>query len=751
MATLPKGQGVFLPPFKAWLASNIPAVYDNTMTYYEELVALIKYLQDIVVPAVNDNASAVTTISNAVEQLQSYVENYFANLDVQEEINNKLDQMAEDGTLQEIIGSYLDANAVWGFQTVSDLRQSTNLVNGSTARTSGYYTVNDGGDGLYSITNVEHTEDNGSVIELDNGLFALLITKGKSVNVKTFGAYGDGSHDDTNAINNAISYAVSAGIKDIYLPSGTYNTSKPIYIFEGCKLHGENYTSSIIHKTTNTKGDIAGFAYDAIMIMTDTTMDTSTALSNDKAFEETICDITLKGNVESYVAGKSESYRQYGIFSFTNVPKAHINDIQIEYVDCGIDVKRCWTGYIKNIPVCRAFYSGVRIASESQGTIIENINTIGTHLYGVYIAGGTYGSIRSVLVEWPEGGDSFYIDSWHGDMIGCGTEQGTGANVAFRVINSKVSISGAYVDTTSYNADDNRVISVQTSDVSISDSAIGRYSGGTTYNGKFATIYNGTLDIKDNNKILCAFTNDISTSGGVAFVTVGGKTYDVGRGTVSLPMPSRTIEAEYDYIDTTVNPNTRHPRSDIYTDSVTYPYSNTSNGTNNYGMAYGKGDVGIIRNPLVSGHLAWFCNRDNKTDNQTSVGTILSINGAVVEMTELTLENFTTLGIRFFNHCTIKGVTSGATAEVSRVEPSVNKLVLTGINGTFQVGEKLQLTPNDFWRWADYLYIPFIHAGHTVERPTVNLVIGQMFYDRTLNKPIWYDGSNWRDASGTTV
>ena len=94
MAHLPKGQGVFLPPFQAWLANNIPAVYDNTLSYYEELCALIKYLQDIVVPAVNENASAVTTISEAVEQLQKYVDDYFKNLDVQEEINNKLYEMS---------------------------------------------------------------------------------------------------------------------------------------------------------------------------------------------------------------------------------------------------------------------------------------------------------------------------------------------------------------------------------------------------------------------------------------------------------------------------------------------------------------------------------------------------------------------------------------------------------------------------------------------------------------------------------
>ena len=38
MAHFTKGQGVFLPPFQAWLANNIPAVYDNTLSYYEELM-----------------------------------------------------------------------------------------------------------------------------------------------------------------------------------------------------------------------------------------------------------------------------------------------------------------------------------------------------------------------------------------------------------------------------------------------------------------------------------------------------------------------------------------------------------------------------------------------------------------------------------------------------------------------------------------------------------------------------------------
>lgn len=130
MATLPKGQGVFLPPFKAWLASNIPAVYDNTMTYYEELVALIKYLQDIVVPAVNDNARAVTVISNAVEQLQKYVDEYFENLDLQTEVDKKLDEMVEDGTLARIINEELLQDILGRVETLeADDANLTDMAN----------------------------------------------------------------------------------------------------------------------------------------------------------------------------------------------------------------------------------------------------------------------------------------------------------------------------------------------------------------------------------------------------------------------------------------------------------------------------------------------------------------------------------------------------------------------------------------------------------------------------------------------
>lgn len=50
----------------------------------------------------------ITTMEETVEQFTSFVTNYFDNLDVQQEINNKLDAMAASGELQAMLQPYFD-------------------------------------------------------------------------------------------------------------------------------------------------------------------------------------------------------------------------------------------------------------------------------------------------------------------------------------------------------------------------------------------------------------------------------------------------------------------------------------------------------------------------------------------------------------------------------------------------------------------------------------------------------------------
>ena len=98
-----------LRPFKRLCVTigNLPTSFVESMTYYECLVWLVKYLEDTVIPAVNNNAEATKELQDAFTILKNYVDNYFDNLDVQEEINNKLDDLVEDGTMERIINEQI--------------------------------------------------------------------------------------------------------------------------------------------------------------------------------------------------------------------------------------------------------------------------------------------------------------------------------------------------------------------------------------------------------------------------------------------------------------------------------------------------------------------------------------------------------------------------------------------------------------------------------------------------------------------
>ena len=92
--------------FKFWCQKVLPLVYDDSLSYYELLCKVVNYLNDVI-SNVDGLKVDIDNLLNAYNQLQDYVNNYFDNLDVQEEINNKLDQMVEDGTLADLINNVL--------------------------------------------------------------------------------------------------------------------------------------------------------------------------------------------------------------------------------------------------------------------------------------------------------------------------------------------------------------------------------------------------------------------------------------------------------------------------------------------------------------------------------------------------------------------------------------------------------------------------------------------------------------------
>ena len=160
-----------LTPFKFFMLQNFPYIaedFDSTTTY-ELMCKLAEYMNNVITN-VNETDDNVNNLYNAYNELQNYINSYFNNLDVQDEVNNKLNEMAENGELTEIISQYLETQAVIGFNTTSDLAQATNLVNGSFARTLGRNQYNDGYGAFYKIRNITNEDviDNNNIIKIQN-------------------------------------------------------------------------------------------------------------------------------------------------------------------------------------------------------------------------------------------------------------------------------------------------------------------------------------------------------------------------------------------------------------------------------------------------------------------------------------------------------------------------------------------------------------------------------------------------------
>lgn len=93
-----------LSPFKWFVLQNFPFIEADfdAITNWQLFCKLGEEMNKII-EKVNQAGEQTENLTNGFIELQNYVNNYFENLDIQDEINNKLDEMAEGGELAEII------------------------------------------------------------------------------------------------------------------------------------------------------------------------------------------------------------------------------------------------------------------------------------------------------------------------------------------------------------------------------------------------------------------------------------------------------------------------------------------------------------------------------------------------------------------------------------------------------------------------------------------------------------------------
>lgn len=229
----------YVSPFKRFCITigNLPTAYIESMSYYEGLTYLVNYLSNNVIPALNNNGEVVEEVQKQFTILKNYVDTYFEDLDVQEEVNIKLDEMAQSGELTDIIAQYLGLAGMFTYDNVSEMKLAENLTNGSKCTTLGFYSVNDGGGATYKIRTITSDDvvDDKTIISLYNNTLIAELIKTEIMNIKQFGALGNGTTDDTLVFDTALNYNKIIYVNDT--PT-SYKVSH-LVIPEGCSLIGE--------------------------------------------------------------------------------------------------------------------------------------------------------------------------------------------------------------------------------------------------------------------------------------------------------------------------------------------------------------------------------------------------------------------------------------------------------------------------------------------------------------------------------
>ena len=339
----------------------LPTSFIDSMSYYEMLAWLCDYLEKNVIPAVNENAEVL-------KELKDYVENYFENLDVQEEINNKLDQMAEDGELAEIIAEYLNSNAVLGFATVADMQDAENLTNNSLVETYGFYAKGDGGGAKYQIRTVLNTDviDSITLFSLHDDTLVAELINDNNMNIKKGGAKEEADFDCSTIINTFLET-----FSKVYVDEGTYLCNN-ILIKSGNQIIGVDRDKSIL-KCNETDG---------IVVLNDSTITLNAKISN----------LTIEGDDLASCGLKLEYFTH----------SSEVNNVNIIHCDTGCYVTKAWYAQFNNLDIHHCGRCLELNSTEGQINAIQFVNSYfrsATTDYTVYIKYANTNTINALKFD----------------------------------------------------------------------------------------------------------------------------------------------------------------------------------------------------------------------------------------------------------------------------------------------------------------------------------------------------------------
>ena len=366
--------------FRNWVLQNFPFLEDefDALTDYELFCKMVEYMKKSL-KKVEDFQGTINEFTIKLDEFQ----HWFDNLDVTEEVNAKLDEMVEDGTMEELIAEYLQLQTTYTYNSVSELKLADNLQNGMFVRTSGYNSYDDGGGAFYKIRNVtvDDVIDEMFIIELaDNTIIAEYIVENNSINIKQFGCVGNHTFDNTAKLQAIINKAEAKGYK-ILIPNGEFLITDTLYIND--KISIEGLGDNRLWKGTSYHPMICGYITDKPFIFIS---DQTTLYNWDTAKNNLVESVHIK-NLR-LVGSTPDGFSMTGIFASCYLSTFDNLTISGFYND--ITFAGCYETLVNDCRFTQS-YQNIVLFNNNRTTIFTNVYCNGGyHTSGSVIDNATY-------------------------------------------------------------------------------------------------------------------------------------------------------------------------------------------------------------------------------------------------------------------------------------------------------------------------------------------------------------------------
>ena len=532
-----------------------------------------------------------------------------------------------------------------------------------------------------------------------------------TVSVKSFGAVGNGSVDDTKAIQKAIDFAFENN-KEVFIPSGTYVISDSLKLYEHQTLKGTGRHQTFIHKEGNSP---------AITFVR----------SKDYVF-----DYTEGQKVLNLAIKKLDGVESVGIYSELSCPYALIDNVNIDEFEIGIHfAKGCWVATISNVNIfkCR---TGIKINASGTSTHLENTYVMEADVIGYDIEGLSYSNWTNVCADWCTGTVyKFNFCSININGLGCECIE---AVTGIELNNSRININSANIfalvnETSTYIVGNGSQLVLESSSIGANAESKGKFCNSVT---KF--------DLQLRNCKLNGI--EATATSGYAFNTT---TFDTGRSHYHT-----TLDDKFSYIGKATNdPNDPHkvgydiPMPTIFGNVMGDVLIGENIDSRQWKQVKRAGDIFINQAP--GNHIAFY-QQITDTEKYYSKGLVTGISGNVITVSSVSLGTAANkrgtsikVGGTLYNEAGDETSITGVNLDSCTITVEDSSL--------FNLNEHFYYKPEvTFMYEATYRAVQHITVGTKDERPN-DAPLGFMYFDMNVMKPIWKTSTRWVDANGNEV